>query len=63
MTSVEAALCWAVTDLTAANAAAAWPSPPALKVLAGRNQNLTDLGYLIPAASPAGLGTARNAVW
>jgi predicted nucleotidyltransferase len=34
----------------------------ALKVLAGRNQDLTDLGYLISAASPADLGAARNAV-
>jgi hypothetical protein len=34
----------------------------ALKVLAGRNQDLTDLGYLIPAASPADLAGARDAV-
>ena len=34
----------------------------ALKVLAGRNQDLTDLGYLIRAASPAELDTARHAV-
>lgn len=34
----------------------------ALKVLAGRNQDLTDLGYLIPAASPVDLDAARNAV-
>jgi predicted nucleotidyltransferase len=34
----------------------------ALKVLAGRNQDLTDLGYLIPAASAADLDTARSAV-
>jgi hypothetical protein len=30
----------------------------ALKVLAGRNQDLTDLGYLIPVASPADLDDA-----
>jgi hypothetical protein len=34
----------------------------ALKVLAGRSQDLTDLGYLIPAASPTDLDTARNAI-
>lgn len=34
----------------------------ALKALAGRNQDLTDLGYLIPAASPTELDTARDAV-
>jgi hypothetical protein len=34
----------------------------ALKVLAGRNQDLTDLGYLIPAASPPDLAAARDAV-
>jgi hypothetical protein len=34
----------------------------ALKALAGRSQDLTDLGYLIPAASPADLAAARNAV-
>jgi nucleotidyltransferase AbiEii toxin of type IV toxin-antitoxin system len=34
----------------------------ALKVLAGRNQDLADLGYLIPAASPAELDAARHAV-
>lgn len=34
----------------------------ALKVLAGRSQDLTDLGYLIPAASPADLDDAREAV-
>jgi len=34
----------------------------ALKILAGRNQDLTDLGYLIPAASSEGLDAARNAV-
>ena len=34
----------------------------ALKVLAGRNQDLTDLGYLIPAASPNDLDAARDAV-
>jgi hypothetical protein len=34
----------------------------ALKVLAGRNQDLTDLGYLIPIASPADLDDAREAV-
>ena len=34
----------------------------ALKVLAGRNQDLTDLGYLIPAASAADLDAARGAV-
>ncbi|MDQ2874348.1 MAG: nucleotidyl transferase AbiEii/AbiGii toxin family protein [Actinomycetota bacterium] len=34
----------------------------ALKVLAGRNQDLTDLGYLISAATPSDLGAARNAV-
>jgi hypothetical protein len=34
----------------------------ALKVLAGRSQDLTDLGYLIPAASPADLDAAREAV-
>lgn len=34
----------------------------ALKVLAGRNQDLTDLGYLIPAASAADLVTARDSV-
>lgn len=34
----------------------------ALKVLAGRNQDLTDLDYLIRAASPAELDTARHAV-
>jgi Nucleotidyl transferase AbiEii toxin, Type IV TA system len=34
----------------------------ALKVLAGRNQDLTDLGYLIPSASPAELDTACEAV-
>jgi hypothetical protein len=34
----------------------------ALKVLAGRNQDLTDLGYLISAASPSDLNAARNAV-
>lgn len=34
----------------------------ALKVLAGRSQDLTDLGYLIPAASPAELDAAQDAV-
>lgn len=34
----------------------------ALKVLAGGSQDLTDLGYLIPAASPADLDAAREAV-
>jgi hypothetical protein len=34
----------------------------ALKVLAGRHQDLTDLGYLIPAASEADLNEARAAV-
>ena len=34
----------------------------ALKVLAGRSQDLTDLGYLIPSASPAQLDAAREAV-
>jgi hypothetical protein len=34
----------------------------ALKILAGRNQDLTDLGQLIPAASAADLDTARDAV-
>jgi hypothetical protein len=34
----------------------------ALKVLAGRSQDLTDLGYLIPAASSTDLDTARAAV-
>lgn len=34
----------------------------ALKILAGRNQDLTDLGSLIPAASPGDLDTAREAV-
>jgi nucleotidyltransferase AbiEii toxin of type IV toxin-antitoxin system len=34
----------------------------ALKVLAGRNQDLTDLGYLIPAASSTDLNAARDAV-
>jgi predicted nucleotidyltransferase len=34
----------------------------ALKVLAGRNQDLADLGYLIPAASLADLDAARAAV-
>jgi len=34
----------------------------ALKVLAGRNQDLTDLSYLISTASPADLDTARDAV-
>jgi hypothetical protein len=34
----------------------------ALKVLAGRSQDLTDLGYLIPGASPADLDSAREAV-
>jgi predicted nucleotidyltransferase len=34
----------------------------ALKVLAGRNQDLTDLGYLIPAASSDDLAAARAAV-
>jgi hypothetical protein len=34
----------------------------ALKVLAGRSQDLTDLGYLIPSASPAELDAAREAV-
>lgn len=34
----------------------------ALKVLAGRNQDLTDLGYLIPAASSTDLDAARAAV-
>jgi len=34
----------------------------ALKVLAGRNQDLTDLGYLIPAATPVDLDAARDAV-
>jgi RimJ/RimL family protein N-acetyltransferase len=32
----------------------------ALKVLAGRSQDLTDLGYLIPAATPADLDDARE---
>lgn len=31
----------------------------AMKALAGRNQDLTDLSYLIPAASPADLDDAR----
>ena len=31
----------------------------ALKVLPGRNQDLTDLSYLISAATPADLDTAR----
>jgi hypothetical protein len=34
----------------------------ALKVLAGRSQDLADLGYLIPSASPAELDAAREAV-
>jgi hypothetical protein len=34
----------------------------ALKVLAGRNQDLTDLSYLIPAATPTDLDDAREAV-
>jgi hypothetical protein len=34
----------------------------ALKVLAGRNQDLTDLGNLIPAAAAADLADARHAV-
>jgi hypothetical protein len=34
----------------------------ALKTLAGRNQDLTDLGSLIPAASAEDLQTARDAV-
>jgi hypothetical protein len=34
----------------------------ALKVLAGRNQDLTDLASLIPAASTEDLGAAREAV-
>lgn len=34
----------------------------ALKILAGRNQDLTDLGALIPAASQGDLDTAREAV-
>jgi Nucleotidyl transferase AbiEii toxin, Type IV TA system len=34
----------------------------ALKILAGRNQDLTDLESLIPGASPADLETARGAV-
>jgi Nucleotidyl transferase AbiEii toxin, Type IV TA system len=34
----------------------------ALKILAGRNQDLTDLGSLIPAASQGDLDTAREAV-
>jgi hypothetical protein len=34
----------------------------ALKVLAGRSQDLTDLGYLIPSASSAELDKAREAV-
>jgi hypothetical protein len=34
----------------------------ALKVLAGRNQDLTDLEALIPGASAADLGVARGAV-
>lgn len=34
----------------------------ALKALAGRNQDLTDLSYLIPAASPTDLDDAREAV-
>jgi hypothetical protein len=33
----------------------------ALKVLAGRHQDLTDLGYLIAAATEADLGEARTA--
>jgi hypothetical protein len=32
----------------------------ALKVLAGRSQDLTDLGYLIPVASPADLDDRRR---
>jgi hypothetical protein len=34
----------------------------ALKTLAGRNQDLTGLGFLIPAASAEDLDTAREAV-
>jgi hypothetical protein len=34
----------------------------ALKVLAGRNQDLTDLGALLPSASAADLDVARSAV-
>ena len=34
----------------------------ALKVLAGRNQDLTDLGYLISVAAEADLSEARNSV-
>ena len=34
----------------------------ASKVLAERSQDLTDLGYLIPEASPADLSDAREAV-
>lgn len=34
----------------------------ALKTLAGRNQDLTDLGTLIPAASAGDLETAQEAV-
>ncbi|HXL95528.1 MAG TPA: hypothetical protein VN969_41925 [Streptosporangiaceae bacterium] len=43
-----------------------WPAPTtsnliALKVLAGRNQDLTDLGYLIAEAAPTDLDDAREA--
>lgn len=34
----------------------------ALKALAGRHQDLTDLGYLISAATEADLGEARTSV-
>ena len=34
----------------------------ALKILAGRNQDLTDLGQLIPVASDGDLDTAREGV-
>lgn len=34
----------------------------ALKVLAGRNQDVTDLGMLIPSATAQDLATAREAV-
>lgn len=65
-TPVESALRRAVADLEVLPQLTAPVATTghliALKVLAGRNQDLTDLEALIPGASAADLGVARGAV-
>lgn len=65
---VELAFRRAVADLDALKVRWALIGGPAISVrsaprfLAGRNQDLTDLGQLIPSACAADLDTARDAV-